>query len=83
MRNPIQNETDGDDEKRIVREEDFQGTPDVSWGEEYLQDLFLALVDVIKERGVGKSGWESIRWEVYDKVCYLIGRDFIDSTCLL
>ncbi|KZV90821.1 hypothetical protein EXIGLDRAFT_719943 [Exidia glandulosa HHB12029] len=37
------------------------------WDEAYLDRLFAMLVAVIQAHGTGAEGWESIRWEVYDK----------------
>ena len=36
------------------------------WCDEYLADLYKALIEVIKSHGI--EGWKIIRWEVYDKV---------------
>ena len=38
------------------------------WGAVFLERLFAAILDVVKEHGFGADGWESVRWEVYDKV---------------
>lgn len=38
------------------------------WNQTYMDELFQSLIDVIKEHGTGESGWESVRWAVYDKV---------------
>lgn len=46
--------------------EDFTGDITFYWNAAYLQDLFEALIAVIEEHGI--AGWESVRWEVYDKV---------------
>jgi hypothetical protein len=46
----------------------FTGESSFSWAKEYRVLLFRALIDVIKEHGLGEGGWKSIRWEVYDKV---------------
>lgn len=45
----------------------FQGGSQ-SWNPSYLDDLFSTLNVIINKRGLGKGGWETIRWEVYDKV---------------
>ncbi|KII86493.1 hypothetical protein PLICRDRAFT_56190 [Plicaturopsis crispa FD-325 SS-3] len=37
-----------------------------SWGPDYLEDVFNALLHVIDAHG--KEGWCSARWEVYDKL---------------
>lgn len=47
---------------------DKLGTSIYSWGDKYMNQLFQALIRVIKDHGVGMAGWRSIRWEVYDKV---------------
>ena len=38
------------------------------WSAAYLERLFAAILEVVEEHGVGAGGWESARWEVYDKV---------------
>lgn len=38
------------------------------WTKSYTDRIFGALIALIEERGVGEDGWESARWEVYDKV---------------
>jgi hypothetical protein len=38
------------------------------WDRTYFEEVFQALIEVIKQHGVGGEGWESARWEVYDKV---------------
>lgn len=38
------------------------------WSDAYTDRLFVALAEVIRAHGVGENGWESARWEVYDKV---------------
>jgi hypothetical protein len=47
--------------------------------------LFRALIDVIKEHGLGEGGWKSIRWEVYDKVrpILIIRPSLLASHCFL
>ncbi|KAI1788894.1 hypothetical protein LXA43DRAFT_893921 [Ganoderma leucocontextum] len=37
------------------------------WGGDYLERLFMALIQLIDELGLGREGLEGIRWEVYDK----------------
>ncbi|KAI1782097.1 hypothetical protein LXA43DRAFT_1151152, partial [Ganoderma leucocontextum] len=37
------------------------------WSVDYLERLFTAILEVVEEHGVGVEGWESLRWEVYDK----------------
>lgn len=49
--------------KDVVRRKD-----PASWDPSYLEKLFDALNTVIDKRGLGEAGWETIRWEVYDKV---------------
>ena len=41
------------------------------WDMGYLERLFAVILDVFKEHGMGPDGWESVRWEVYDKVWHL------------
>ncbi|KAJ7840153.1 hypothetical protein B0H13DRAFT_1732197 [Mycena leptocephala] len=36
------------------------------WKEEYMAELFNALIAVIHEHGIEGVGWKSARWEVYD-----------------
>ena len=43
---------------------------DYAWTDEYLTELFEALISVIEEHGA--SGWRYVRWEVYDKVCCFV-----------
>jgi hypothetical protein len=38
------------------------------WGGTYYDEVFQAQIEVIKQNGVGRQGWESARWEVYDTV---------------
>jgi hypothetical protein len=38
------------------------------WGDEYLDDLFTALIGVVRDDGLGEDGWRTIRWLVYDTV---------------
>ncbi|KAF7972825.1 hypothetical protein HWV62_16918 [Athelia sp. TMB] len=51
-------------------EENFPNQGDVHWywASAYLDEVNKALIAVIKEHGVGKAGWSTARWEVYDKV---------------
>ena len=44
----------------------FSGEDSYFWGNRFLEDLFQALINVIEEHGL--TGWENVRWEVYDKV---------------
>lgn len=51
--------------------EDYDGFTErssYSWAEGYRDLVFQALIDVIKEHGLGDDGWKSVRWEVFDKV---------------
>jgi hypothetical protein len=58
-----------DDIDGMVRHETFHPEWDVwyDWDGPYYDEMFLALIEVIKEHGVGDEGWASARWEVYDK----------------
>ncbi|EKM54317.1 uncharacterized protein PHACADRAFT_210127 [Phanerochaete carnosa HHB-10118-sp] len=44
------------------------------WSDRYTEQLFEALVDVIEEHDI--EGWESARWEVYDKASVSLGCSF-------
>ncbi|PIL35030.1 hypothetical protein GSI_02817 [Ganoderma sinense ZZ0214-1] len=37
------------------------------WSDEYVEVLFLALIEVVEAHGTGPEGFEGIWWEVYDK----------------
>lgn len=52
----------------IVVHSDFEGTDYSEWDSEYKEQLHAALIDVIKEHGVGDLGWAGARWLVYDQV---------------
>lgn len=54
----------------------WNGAITYSWSNSYLDDLFNACIGVIREHGVGDSGWRTIRWEVYDMV-----RPLLDISC--
>jgi hypothetical protein len=38
------------------------------WDGKYFDEVFRALIEVVKQHGVGNEGWASARWEVYDTV---------------
>jgi hypothetical protein len=50
-------------------EDHFEGETTYFWKEEYMAELFNALIAVIHEHGIEGVGWKSARWEVYDTVC--------------
>jgi hypothetical protein len=54
----------------MVRYETFHPEWDVwyDWDVTYYDEVFQALIEVVKEHGVGDEGWASARWEVYDTV---------------
>ena len=35
------------------------------WAREYYNEVFQALIEVVKQHGDGDDGWASARWEVY------------------
>ncbi|KAI0354847.1 hypothetical protein OH77DRAFT_365009 [Trametes cingulata] len=43
------------------------------WSSSYLDRVFAALIDVIEAHGGGDAGWQSIRWEVYEKYSECFG----------
>ncbi|KAJ7107726.1 hypothetical protein C8R44DRAFT_804152 [Mycena epipterygia] len=45
----------------------FDGHETFTWNTRYLEDLFRALIAVMKDHGLEADGWKSARWEVYDK----------------
>ncbi|PIL34994.1 hypothetical protein GSI_02781 [Ganoderma sinense ZZ0214-1] len=47
------------------------------WSAAYLERVFTAILGVIEEHGVGAEGWESVRWEVYDKAGFRV--DYVES----
>ncbi|GJE94928.1 hypothetical protein PsYK624_111040 [Phanerochaete sordida] len=57
----------GDEDLEV--HEQFDGDVTYYWGDAYTARLFEALVGVIEEHGLGAEGWETVRWEVYDKYC--------------
>ncbi|KAJ6616349.1 hypothetical protein B0H10DRAFT_1949197 [Mycena sp. CBHHK59/15] len=57
-----------------VNECGFTGDHTYFWREVYMEELFKALIAVIKEHGLGEEGWKSARWEVYDKYSECIYR---------
>jgi hypothetical protein len=54
----------------MVWYETFHPEWDVSydWDEIYYDEVFQMLIKVVKQHGVGDTGWASARWEVYDTV---------------
>lgn len=50
-------------------EDHLEGETAYFWKEEYMTELFNALIVVIHEHGIEGVGWKSARWEVYDTVC--------------
>ncbi|KAJ7876506.1 hypothetical protein B0H14DRAFT_2568219 [Mycena olivaceomarginata] len=36
------------------------------WDEEYMDEVFSALIAIIADHGTGEDGWMNARWEVYD-----------------
>lgn len=52
----------------IVSDEGWDGSTTCQWSEKFTDRLFGALVAIIEAHGVGVDGWESARWEVYDRV---------------
>ncbi|KAF7985782.1 hypothetical protein HWV62_405 [Athelia sp. TMB] len=46
------------------------------WAPEYLDEVNEALISLINEHGIGKAGWNTARWEVYDKVSPLPHLEF-------
>ncbi|EIM81002.1 uncharacterized protein STEHIDRAFT_125305 [Stereum hirsutum FP-91666 SS1] len=59
---------DGYPEGLRLNETDYiDGETFWEWTESYRDRVFGALIALIEERGVGENGWESVRWEVYDK----------------
>lgn len=62
-------ETDnGESVPGVDRDEDWEMDVSWSWTKEYEEEVYKALIEVIKELGLGDAGWKSVRWEVYDKV---------------
>jgi len=56
------------------------GESTYSWAKEYRVLLFRALINVIREHGLGEDGWKSVRWEVYDKYAeYIDGISYGDG----
>lgn len=60
--------TDGAKIEGMVSDEGWDGNTTCQWSEKFIDRLFEALVAVIEAHGVGVDGWESARWEVYDRV---------------
>ncbi|GJE94927.1 hypothetical protein PsYK624_111030 [Phanerochaete sordida] len=56
---------DKKDKDMEVWENDSAEGSSRNWSERYEAQLFAALIEVIEAHGV--AGWESVRWEVYDK----------------
>jgi len=54
----------------MVRHETCHPEWDVwyDWDGDYYDEVFQALMEVVKQHGVGDEGWASARWEVYDTV---------------
>jgi hypothetical protein len=40
----------------------------INWKGKSWDDVFQALIEVIKEHGVGDEGWALARWEVYNVI---------------
>jgi hypothetical protein len=64
---------DGNGEDEIVglvRHETWDPEWDVwyDWTKDYYNDVFQALIEVVKQHGDGDEGWALARWEVYDTV---------------
>ncbi|KIJ57312.1 hypothetical protein M422DRAFT_63060 [Sphaerobolus stellatus SS14] len=50
----------------IVESDGFTGEEIRYWKNQYLMEVFSALIGIIKSHGVGEDGWKSARWIVYD-----------------
>jgi hypothetical protein len=64
---------DGNGEDEIVgldRHETWHPEWDVwyDWTGDYYNEVFQALIEVVKQHGNGDEGWALARWEVYDTV---------------
>jgi hypothetical protein len=62
---------EGEDEiVGLVRHETWHPEWDVwyEWTGDYCDELFQALIEVVKQHGAGDEGWSLARWEVYDTV---------------